>query len=99
MNKHCDKCVGVYLHQNTIDVILYFGPPALEAALYRVKLLVGDAVWGRVGGAVHGESALGEGLVYGGPLAAGHTGHQALGGICVFWFTEGNRHMEVLLLS
>lgn len=34
-----------------------------------MKLFVSDAVWGWVWWTVDGVSALGEGLVYGGPLA------------------------------
>lgn len=53
----------------TVDVVLYLGPPALQAGLDKVQLFVGDAVGGRVWRAVDGVSALGEGLVNGGPLA------------------------------
>lgn len=50
-----------------------------------MQLLVADVVRGRLGRAVDGGSALREGLVYRRPLAAGH---QTLGGIVVFGFTD-----------
>ena len=65
--------------EHTIDVILYFSPPTLQARLNKVQLLFGDAVRRRVWRTVDGGSALGEGLVYGCPLATGDTGHRALG--------------------
>ncbi len=61
------------LHYHTVYVILHFGPPALQAGLNKVQLFISDAMGGGVRWAVNGESALGEGLVYGGPLATGNT--------------------------
>lgn len=76
------------LPQNTIYVVLYFGPPALQTGLYEVQLFFSDAVWSRVWWTVNGVSALSEGFIYGCPLA---TGHQALRWICVCRFTDGNK--------
>lgn len=52
-----------------------------------MQLFFSDAVGGRVWWAVHRESALGEGLVYGGPLTTGNTGNCPLRSIRVLWFT------------
>lgn len=67
-----------------------------------MQLFFSDAVGSWVWWAFNGESALGEGLVYGGTLATGNTGNQALRGICVSRFTEGNKdsmkRLEVCVL-
>lgn len=74
----------------TVDVVLHFSPPALQASLHKVQLLIGDAVRGRVRWGLNGWSALGERLVYGCPLT---TGNQTLWRICVPWFTEEGREL------
>lgn len=74
----------------TVDVVLHFSPPTLQASLHKVQLLIGDAVRGRVRWGLDGWSALGERLVYGCPLT---TGNQSLWRICFPWFAEEGREL------
>ena len=55
----------------TGDAVLHLAPPALQAGPYVVELLLAHVVRRGVGRALHGGSALGEGLVDRGPLAVG----------------------------
>lgn len=85
----------MYLHEHTVHVVLHFGPPALQAGLHKVELLLSDAMWGWVRRTVHVVSALGERLVYGRPLATRRAGD--LGGIRVCRFTEGGKDKRLSL--
>ena len=55
----------------TGDAALHLGPPALQAGPDVVELFLAHVVRRGVGRALHGGSALGEGLIDGGPLAVG----------------------------